>query len=466
VANSSERRRVFPGVATERLRSCLAWTFVLCLGISLAYSSPALPSGYGLRESSIVALGSAYAGASATSSDASFMSYNPASLAGVRGYDSAIGIAGILVSSSATYSATTSAGSATGGNASPRDFIRDALVPDLAARFRLSPNWAVGISIYEPWGISDKYPAGWTGRYYTDETSLLTVNIEPTVSYQLAPRFSVGAGLQIQYAKGKLSTISDAGTLGALSHIPGAVPGSDDVSAKVRADDWGVGFTIGAMGDVTDSLSVGVSYRSAVNHTLEGPLNFTLDGAGIGLAIRSATGVFTNTDAKAELTTPDIVSLGGRFKLSDRWTALGEIEWTNWSRFRELRIQAANPAQPDVVTVANWNDSWFVSAGAEYAPDEHWLWRAGAGWDQTPIPSATLEPRIPDADRTWIAAGLTYRTSEGIDISLSAAHLFLPNRTVALTQAQPGNALRGNLSGTTKSSITIVGVQVSYHLPK
>jgi long-chain fatty acid transport protein len=111
-----------------------------------------------------------------------------------------------------------------------------------------------------------------------------------------------------------------------------------------------------------------------------------------------------------------------------------------------------------------WKDSWFVALGAEFHPDMRWTWRAGVAYDESPADSAYFGPRLPDASRTWIAAGLTYRASDAIDIALSAAHMFLPRESVALSATQPDNALRGNLTGTTQASANVIGLQISYHL--
>ncbi len=110
------------------------------------------------------------------------------------------------------------------------------------------------------------------------------------------------------------------------------------------------------MGEIADGVTVGVSYRSAVTHTLDGTLDFTLDNAGVGAALAGAAGILVDTDAETVVTTPDRISIGARVRLSEQWTALGEFDWTNWSRFQELRVVSDNPLQPDDVTIAQWED--------------------------------------------------------------------------------------------------------------
>jgi len=430
---------------------------------SLILPAPAVASGYGVREWSAAAMGAAYAGASATGSDASFLAYNPASLAAVGSYDSSVSLVGLFPSSSATYStATTSALTPTGGLTTPDGIIKNAFVPNLGARMRLSPNWAVGLAVYAPWGLSTDYEDGWAGRYHALKSELLTVDVVPTVSYQFSDRFAVAAGLQVQYATGSLSNAIDMGTIGYVFEVPGAVPGAQDGSVTLDADGWGVGFTLGVMGEIAEGVTVGVSYRSAVTHTLNGPLDFTLDSAGVGAALSGAAGLFLDTDSETVLTTPDRISVGARIRLSDQWTALGEFDWTNWSRFQELRVDPENPFQPDDVTTAQWEDSLFGSIGLEYQPNDQWTLRAGVGIDQSPIPDATRNPRIPDADRTWVSIGFTVQATEQISLSASYAHLFLPDEPIALNQLQTGNALRGNITASGEASANFFGLQLSY----
>jgi long-chain fatty acid transport protein len=114
------------------------------------------------------------------------------------------------------------------------------------------------------------------------------------------------------------------------------------------------------------------------------------------------------------------------------------------------------------VTTAQWEDSLFGSIGVEYQANEQWTLRAGAGIDQSPIPDATRNPRIPDADRTWVSVGFTVQATEQISLSASYAHLFLPDEPIALNQLQTGNALRGNIAGSGEASANFFGLQLSY----
>lgn len=444
-------------------------TFAVVIGYVLTGNvltlSPAFASGYGLREFSASAMGAAYAGAAATGIDASYQAYNPASISLVERSDFSATVIGIFPDSSASYpTALTSAGTPVSGSATASEFIDDAIIPGLSGRMRLSDKWALGVVAYAPWGLATNYPETSNVRYYARVTKLMTLNITPSVSYQLSPRVALAAGMQIQYMKGTLSNNIDLGTLGAVLLIKGSIPGAQDGSARLTADDWAAGFAVGLIAKPTDRTTIGVSYHSSIDHNLSGSLEYTLDSAGIGAIINAATGMLANTQATVKLSTPDKFSMGLRAEFAPRVTVLAELEWTNWEKFRELRVVAANPAQPDDVTLANWKTTWFGAFGLEYRATDQWSYRAGLGYDESPVPDQTLNPRIPDSHRTTLAVGGTFRINPATSIAFAYEHLFIADRDVSLNPAQAGNALRGTLAGKTQSSVDAVGIQLTHRL--
>lgn len=430
---------------------------------NIAAAVPAIAAGYGLREFSAAAMGSAFAGAAATGDDASYLSYNPATASKTSTMDVSLALIGILPQSSANYpTALTSAGTPAGGNATPSGFISNAFYPELALRARLSDNLVLGLAISAPWGLSTNYPATAADRYYARQTKLMTIDVVPSITYQLTPGLSLSAGLQVQNARGTLTSSIDIGTVGVLLGIPGSVPGARDGAAELKAQNWAPGFTLGVLADISDNLTAGVAYRSQVHHNLNGTVSYTLDSAGIGKIIQGATGYFTNSAASAKLTTPDTVNVGLRFNVTPELTALAELDWTDWNKFDQLDIVSANPAQPPDVTLDNWKSSWFFSAGAEYRPAGDWSFKGGLAFDQSPSPGATENPRIPDGNRVVLAGGVTYRVGPSQALTLSYEHLFVTDGTIALTPAQTGNAARGYLGGTTQSSVNVLGIQFAY----
>lgn len=436
--------------------------FGLVVVASAVSTGVANGAAFGLKEHSADAMAAAYAGAAATQSDASYLVYNPAALAGVNDFDASFSLVEELPGTKARYTtALTSVGNPTGGSTTPRGYISDATLPAFGVRQRLSDSWAVGLSVSVPWGVRTDYPSNWAGRYYAQKSQLFTINATPVASYQVTPDLSLGAGAQIEYAQGALTSAIDTGTLGALIGIPGSVPGAQDSFARLSGSGWAFGYMLGII-EHFDNVTLGVAYRSSLQHHLTGPLKFGLDSSGTGATIRSLTGLFTDTKQTTPVTTPDMITSGARVVFSDSWTALAEFDWTNWSRAREIRVHAFNPAQPDEITTLRWKDAFFASLGAEYRAGPSWTFRAGTGYDQTPVTDAHREPRFPDGDRIWLTAGVRYRVTQNADLNITAAHVFFPQSVIALDPSIPGAALRGSLAGTSQAYANVFALQFSY----
>ena len=422
-------------------------------------------SGFELRESSAHAMGTAYAGAAASNDDAGFLFYNPASLGGVEKWDGSFNATGLILGSSGTFVGTTAAGTPAGGLTNPSGFISNAFVPAGDVRFRLNEQLALGLSLSSPWGESTKYPFDWTGRYYAATTRLRSVDIAPIISYQPVPEFTIAAGPVIQYLNAELSEAIDFGTLGFFDGIPGAVPGGNDGFVQLHGDSWAAGYTIGGLWQVVPEFSLGLSYRSAIHQTPSGAEDFTYDTTGVGATINALTGAFTDSKGSADLQTPATVTGGARWTIDDRFTALADVEYTDWSALRRLFIVPSNPFNPRSLTEFNWKDTWFGSLGGEYRYDDRWKFRLGTAYDKAAVPSATVEPRIPDANRYWVSGGAGYRWSEAIDVNFSVAHLFTPHSSLNQVVTQPGNAPRGSLSGVSNTNATLISLQLVVRSP-
>ena len=69
---------------------------------------------------------------------------------------------------------------------------------------------------------------------------------------------------------------------------------------------------------------------------------------------------------------------------------MGDISWTQWRKFQELRIHYANPVQADSVTTENWKDTLRYALGMSYTLHDGIKLRTGLAYDATPVPDAHL----------------------------------------------------------------------------
>lgn len=444
------------GSTSPRHLAAASFCALLILNTSTAWGA-----GFAIKEQSSTAQGNAFAGATAGADDISYMFFNPAGL--TRHEESQVlGAQSYIIPNSRAKDVEGTVNPAVGGGAieggrNSGDIGEDALVPALYAMWAPTTDLRFGLGINAPFGLTTDNEDDYVGRYHGTRSELATININPVVAYKLTDWFSVGAGLQVQYIETQLKNAVDFGTIGAAL---GGTPGSfaDDGEANLRGDDVAFGFNVGLMLETWEGGRIGAAYRSEIDHDIEGNVDFDL-GTGVGGAVAAASpGNFVNTSASADFTSPDMASVGIYQDITDEWAVMGEVVWTDWSDFNELRIEF-DSAQDDSVTVEDWDDSLFFAIGTTYKPQavEGLTLRLGLAYDQTPIPNDTRTPRIPGNDRYWVSIGAGYKPFDWTEITLSYTHIFVEDGNIDLSIADDANnAARGDLTASYEQHIDII----------
>jgi long-chain fatty acid transport protein len=124
-----------------------------------------------------------------------------------------------------------------------------------------------------------------------------------------------------------------------------------------------------------------------------------------------------------------------------------------------LRRSCDQVRQP---TDQDWTDTWFLALGLTWKPDDEWTLRGGAAWDQDPTKDRRRTPRLPTDDRYWLSVGGGWKPLENLVLDLSYTHVFFADASIDLTRSQPGNAARGDLSGTAQGNVDIIAVQAKW----
>ncbi|MEM9749313.1 MAG: OmpP1/FadL family transporter [Pseudomonadota bacterium] len=424
----------------------------------------ALAAGFSVYEFNAEAIGSSYATATATPSS-DYIHYNPAAIGGADDFEAHATFSAALVNSEfRADGGLTAVGTPLGGQTLVDDNVSSAFAPALSFAAPIGGGFTLGLGVHAPWGLNTEYPRDWQGRYYGTNTEFLTLNINPVIAYAPIDGLVIAAGPQIQYADGRLASAIDFGSIGAALSVPGAVPGGQDGFGDFEADDWAFGYSAGLMAEITDAVTIGVSYRSEIDHNLAGDFDFDLDGAGVGAFLSGATGAFVDGRAQTDISTPWRAGAGVRVEATNRLTLAANAWRTGWSSFEELRVVFDNPLQADEVTPADWRNVWTYSVGAEYAITPKATARLGAMHDRSPTRDATRTPQIPDADRIQVSGGATYRFTKQFGATFTAAHLFVEDAPIDLSRLTPANAFRGDFAGRSEASANILSLQLSYRL--
>ena len=342
------------------------------------------------------------------------------------------------------------------------DAFPDAFVPALQGIVPLTDRIALGLSVNAPFGLSSDYKTpDVITRYQAVNSELFTLNINPSAAVEVNEHVSVGLGVSLQYADVRLTNRIDFGSI-ALAALPAAqrdpsLPGSDDGGVNLTGEDWSWGWNAGVALHPTERLTLGLHYRSEVDHELSGRAQF-FPGPTFGDRL-GASGAFTDTPARARLDLPSTLETGLRYRATDAVTVYADWTRQDWSDFRELRVRFANPAQPDTVEELDYRKADRFAVGADVRVSPDWVLRAGIAHDGTPSDPKRPSARIPDNDRTFYALGATFAGPDalgGLQIDAALTRIAVNDTAFARTDTT-GNRLRGTVT----SDVTIVSVGVT-----
>ena len=407
-------------------------------GIAMV-SGSANAAGFYIQEQSVSGLGSAFSGSVTNLNDPSTVYFNPAGMTKLSGMQAQAAAHLLIPSGDLTDTGSTGPSATnTGDGGNPYD---PSPVPNGFYTQQLNDQFWFGLGITAPFGLANEYDDGWFGRFDSTKSELLTLDIQPSVAFKVNDKLSIGGGVNIQYADAELESAIGIN----------AGPATEGFST-LEGDDWSYGYTLGLQYKPFETTTLGLSYRSAISHTLEGSVEVT----GTTIADRDDPG-------EADLNLPDIATFGIAHELTDKLTIMGQATWFGWNNFQDIDAEVDTGTDP-AATVQNYQTSWAFAAGAEYDYSDEWTFRGGMQYDQTPTTDEFRTTRTPDGDRTWLSAGATYSLNEKIDFDLAATYIWISEETISVTRNEPFSGLGGTtqVNADTDGNVGILAAGFTY----
>ena len=322
------------------------------------------------------------------------------------------------------------------------------------AGFRIYDNFAAGIAFTTPYGSSLKWPKDWKGSNLIQDISLRSYVIQPTFSFKICDRLSIGAGLDLAIGKVELSRalFSPAefqllGTglemnpnipeavkepiVNAIREIDGAVPVAATLNgkAKVRA-----GFNVGIMFDASEKVTLGLSYRSRIKmkvKTGEAELNYaSLKIEQLFLQLGQlnpeiAVPPLNEGTFKAELPLPSNTTLGVSYRPTKRWEVAFDLQYVRWQAYDSLNVQFTQNVLNgySIKAEKHYKNTFIARVGGRFSATERLDVRAGIYFDQSPIRSDNYNPETPGMNKMGFSTGLSFEPVENFQIDFAFLYI-------------------------------------------
>ncbi len=278
---------------------------------------------------------------------------------------------------------------------------------------------AVGLAVTSPYGLSNEwairggfadtttpFSMRYQGAFFSE---LVTINTQPTIAVKLHDNLSFAAGLNVMWSQLKFEQFYPWAF--AL-----ATPGLPDGIASSEGNGTGLGANFGLTWRITDKHRLAATFRTAVDVNYSGDFNISNIPAPIpGVTPRSAF--------SSGIKFPAIVGLAYGVQLTDKVRVEVQGEWLEFSNFDTLPLNVGNNAVlfPGGTNFRqSWKDTFTLGVGGDWRFHENWVLRGSYQYYQTPVPSDTLSPSIPDANQNAITIGVGWqRGRHGLDAAFS-----------------------------------------------
>lgn len=390
------------------------------LGLSIATLSA---SGWRIPEQSLnsTALSAAYV-ANASGADASY--YNPANMVWMNG--------GAEIEAALTYinlpgiKYTDSSLATNNGESKVENFY----IPTFHYVSPAVNDWRFGLSLVAPGGLSKR----WTDTYpkkTAEEFTLTILELNPTASYKVNDKFSIGFGLRGLYSEGIVKSNALSGA----------------VTRDLTGDSIDFGYNLAVSYRPIENLTLSSTYRSKVDLTLEGS------------AALKYPGQTYNGYASVTVPLPASLALAVAYTMN-KTTVEFVLDRTYWSAYKELDFNYAYALTGGLKTsfddpkAKDWKDANAYRIGVTHQYSDKLKLMAGFSIDKTPIPDNRLGFELPGSDAKLYSLGLEYKLSNKTKIGLAYLYDKKDNRTVSQT---------GGINGTfTNASAHLLTMSLKY----
>ncbi len=285
-----------------------------------------------------------------------------------------------------------------------------------------------GFGSYCEYGLGTKYAYNWDLKHDTTETTIQQFTLNPNIAYKITEDWSIAVGARMSYFTFENYKNPD---LLADYGVPGMVYGR----SHLKGDSFNCGYMLATQYKVTDSLKLGLVYRSRINHRVEGDFDMNGKIPPIPGMLPNGGSVKGNGDAEAKVVLPSSVTMGANYDFSDDFRGGVSVTWTEWSTINHIDFSLpvittpTGTKDPSYKQMLNWHDSWRIGFGFEYDFTDSFTGRIGYSFDFDPSSDVYGTTMLPPGDRHIVGFGIGYKFLDDWRIDLGYNFIMMESET-------------------------------------
>lgn len=301
----------------------------------------------------------------------------------------------------------------------------------ISAAFSIYDNLKAGINLYTPYGSSINWTNNWPGAVLNQSVKLSTFTVQPTVSWRITPKLSVGAGLMISWGSVNLNkglvnpATMDAmlAALGSPASFGNTMPASVNLTGNANV---ACGFNVGAMYDINSQWTVGANFRSKMTMKVKaGEARVSYANEVARQILESRLSLINEANFTAEMPMPYVLSFGVSYKPTSEWLIAFDAQFTGWNTYKDLNIHFLdeNVSAYDQHLEKHYKNAWAFRLGAQYSVTKRFDIRAGFIVDLTPVNKDYYNPETPGMTKLEPSVGLSFRPMRNLSIDFSMLYV-------------------------------------------
>lgn len=247
---------------------------------------------------------------------------------------------------------------------------------------QLNDDIHLGASVSAQGGSALDYGTSYAGAVSLNDLKLSVIQFNPTISYKINNKLSIGGGLQLDYASFNQSLAKN--------------------TVNIETSSWTLGYNLGAMYQFDRNTRFGISYRSRMNHNLTGDINIPLNISG---------------EAGLNVLNPRQVEISGLHQLTQPLSLVWSLGFEQWSDNDSTTVSIHGN---DISQIErNFDDVWTAAIGARYQLMPTLRLESGVGYASSPLDKSEYQAAdLPVDTQHRYSVGATYQWTKYTSFNL------------------------------------------------